>query len=119
MKAEFRVHDPEGRLVTTLRFFEKNGAPNIDTGRFINSGEVLLNPGDVLPLIVAASNKDWVALDRHTKDFFPWYCRDCGRVYHQDQWETWAVFDDDPGSGYWCEGYRGSCPLGHERVVAG
>jgi hypothetical protein len=47
-------------------------------------------------------------------EFAPFYCPRCQKCYCQDHWRYWDVDDEDG----WYDSTRGSCPVGHERMLS-
>ena len=86
-----------------LRVTDEGGAPDPD---FLNRATVLAAFEDIRPEAFYAINRELV----------PNWCPTCAQMYCADHWRVWEVFDpDDPA---WHEETRGSCPNGHERMIA-
>jgi hypothetical protein len=69
------------------------------------------------PLRVALEAGDVAGVYALDPELAPFWCPECAVVYCSAHWQSWDVFEDEPGLGLWHDSIRGRCPRGHERML--
>ena len=109
------ILDANAMPIAEITIRELDGRHFIERTKFINSFCHEVDEATMIKLRELALNKNWNALNSLDPEFLPWYCTKCEQNYAENKWRVYPVYEDDD---HWLDSYRGSCPKGHNRMMA-
>ena len=110
------IRTRDGKRVGDFEIRATDGGFEISRTPFINNWSIELTRDEAQPLIDAIKRNDWHKVNAFDPEILPWYCPQCRRNYREQSWRKGlSMRMDDDG---WVDGFYGSCPRGHRRMIA-
>ncbi len=102
-----------GEEAGSIRVFEGKKGLELERTGFISCLTRPVEQEQFEQVLGWLAGEDWKALHDWDCELLPWYCPECDRLFANDAWVTWDIFDEDG----WHDSVHGKCPNGHSRML--